>query len=120
MKRLLPVFLAFFLIAPAGAHAAPASHSPAATLDAGTQLARIGGFGRSRGVGGYRPRSRGYPYRGRNRGRGIFRSIIRALAIGYLLHLLFTTPGGLVVLMLMILGVVLLMSRFRRRRVLRY
>jgi C4-dicarboxylate transporter len=45
---------------------------------------------------------------------------VRALAIAYLLHLLFTTPGGLIVLLLMVVGFALLMSRFRRRRALRY
>jgi F0F1-type ATP synthase assembly protein I len=45
---------------------------------------------------------------------------VRAIAIGYLLHLLFTTPGGLIVLLFLIAGFALLISRFRRRRVLRY
>jgi hypothetical protein len=71
-----------------------------------------------RGGRGFGSRGRGF---GRpHRGRGLFRSILRALAIGYLLHLLFTTPGGLMVLGLMILGVLLLMSRLRRRRAYRY
>jgi hypothetical protein len=93
------------------AAAAPAVH---------TQFARFGfggrGFARpSRGFGRGR-----YGNRSRGRGTSIFRSIVRALAIGYLLHLLFTTPGGLMVLLLMIVGFALLMSRFRRRRVFRY
>jgi Flp pilus assembly protein TadB len=93
---------------------APATHTH-------VQLARFGGGFRGTGRGfGTRPR---YGYRGyrRNRGRGIFRSIIRALAVGYLLHLLFTTPGGNLLLLLMIAGVVLLVMRVRRRsRMLRY
>jgi F0F1-type ATP synthase assembly protein I len=45
---------------------------------------------------------------------------LRGLIIGYLLHLLFTTPGGLIVLVLMVLGVLLLLSRLRRGRAYRY
>jgi hypothetical protein len=105
------------LAPPALAQSGPSAAAPSV---AHTQLARFGGFG-GRGFGtrgrGFGTRSRGF---GRQRGRGIFRSILRALAIGYLLHLLFTTPGGLLVLLVMILAVVLLMSRFRRRRTLRY
>jgi hypothetical protein len=78
------------------------------------QMARFGssrGFGRSnRGFG----RSR--PYYGRRRGTGIFRRIVRALAIGYLLHLLFTTPGGLIVLVLLVVLVMFAMRRLRTRR----
>jgi hypothetical protein len=84
------------------------------------QQVRFGGFGRSRGFGRSPGIGRGrYGYRSR-RGPGIFRRIVRAIAIGYLLHLLFTTPGGLIVLVFMIAGFALLVSRFRRRRVLRY
>jgi hypothetical protein len=122
LKPIVFACLALVLAAP------PAFAQPAGGLTSGptlaqTQFARIGGF-RSPGFGsrnrGFGSRNRGFGSR-RGRGGGIFRSIIRALALGYLLHLLFTTPGGLVVLMLMILAVALLMSRFRRRRrVLRY
>jgi Flp pilus assembly protein TadB len=121
VKTLRPTLLACLalltLAPPALAQSGVGMASPSATH---TQLARFGGFG-GRGFGargrGFGSRSRGFrPHRGRS----IFRSIVRALAIGYLLHLLFTTPGGLLVLVLMILGVVLLMSRFRRRRALRY
>ena len=93
--------------------------SVAVGTTAHTQLARIGGGGfGSRGFGSrFGSRNRGFGNRSRRgRGGGIFRSILRALAIGYLLHLLFTTPGGLLVLLLMIAAVVLLMSRFRARR----
>ena len=121
MKTIRPTLLAcvalLTLAPPALAQSGPSTAAPSV---AHTQLARFGGFG-GRGFGtrgrGFGTRSRGF---GRQRGRGIFRSILRALAIGYLLHLLFTTPGGLLVLLVMILGVVLLMSRFRRRRALRY
>jgi hypothetical protein len=116
IKPTLFACLALLMVAPpafadtgGSISSAPAAH---------TQFARFGGGGfRSRGFG-----SRGFGSRGfRPRpGRGIFRSILRALAIGYLLHLLFTTPGGLLVLVLMVLAVVMLMSRFRRRRSLRY
>jgi hypothetical protein len=116
VKALVPILLscaALLTIAPP-ALAAP-GHGAVLTGAHGT-LARvgIGGF-RGRGFGS---RNRGFGSRTRSRGRGrsIFRSIIRALALGYLLHLLFTTPGGLLVLVLMIGAVLLLMSRFRRRR----
>lgn len=78
-----------------------------------TQLARFGGFRAGRPLG------RGFGYRPR-RGHSIFRSLLRGLIIGYLLHLLFTTPGGLIVLALMVLGVLLLVSRVRRGRAYRY
>jgi hypothetical protein len=120
--------LAVFVAAPpalaagvSGSGTGTGSGSGHASL-AATSLARIGGF-RSPGFGsrnrGFGSRNRGFGSR-RGRGGGIFRSIIRALALGYLLHLLFTTPGGLIVLLLMILAVALLMSRFRRRRLVRY
>ena len=121
MKTICPTLLAcvalLTLAPPALAQSGGSATSPAV---AHMQLARFGGFG-GRGFGtrgrGFGTRSRGF---GRSRGRGIFRSIVRALAIGYLLHLLFTTPGGLLVLLMMILAVVLLASRFRRRRTFRY
>jgi hypothetical protein len=77
-----------------------------------TQMARFGsrGFGRPRGFG----RSR--PFGQRNRGRGIFRRILHAIALGYLLHLLFTTPGGLIVLLLIVVLVMLAVRRLRTRR----
>jgi Flp pilus assembly protein TadB len=113
----LLVCLAFLVLAPAArSHSVTRLASSPVTHP---QFARLGGgFGR----GGFGARNRGFGRRGfrSHRGRSIFRSILRALAIGYLLHLLFTTPGGLLVLVLMILGVVLLMSRLRRRRALRY
>jgi hypothetical protein len=70
------------------------------------------GFSRPRGFGSRGFGRRPYGYRGR-RSHGILRRIIRAIAIGYLLHLLFTTPGGLLVLVMMI---ALVMALFRRRR----
>jgi hypothetical protein len=124
VKAFLPILLA----AAALLAVAPAAFAGSGVAVAGgptaahNTLARVGiggfgsrGFGRNRGFGS---RNRGFGRRGR--GRGIFRSIIRALALGYLLHLLFTTPGGLFVLVLMIIGVMLLVSRFRRRRMVRY
>jgi hypothetical protein len=115
LKPTLLACLALMMVAapamaqpPAGGAAGPAVH---------TQLVRFGGFGRpsfgrSRGFGrGYAPR---------RRGTGLIHRIVRAIAIGYLLHLLFTTPGGLMVLLVMIVAFALLMSRFRRRRMLRY
>lgn len=97
---------------------APAHAQGIALAGSHTSFARvgIGGFRRP----GFGSRGRGFGYRRPGRGRGIFRSIIRALAIGYLLHLLFTTPGGLLVLVLMIGAVLALMSRFRRRRTVRW
>jgi hypothetical protein len=120
VKACLPILLclaALLTVAPP-ALAAP-GHGIALTGVHST-FARVGfgGF-RSRGFGSrFGSRNRGF--RSRGRGRGIFRSIIRALALGYLLHLLFTTPGGLLVLVLMIGAVLLLMSRFRRRRTVRW
>jgi F0F1-type ATP synthase assembly protein I len=38
------------------------------------------------------------------------------LAIGYLLHLLFTTPGGLIVLVLIVALLMLAIRRMRTRR----
>jgi hypothetical protein len=92
------------------AEAAPAHAAAAVAPAAHTQLARFGGGFRAR-----RPIGRGFGSRPR-RGHSIFRSLLRGLIIGYLLHLLFTTPGGLIVLAFMILGGLLLVSRLRRRR----
>ena len=116
LKPALLACLALLMVAPPAL--AERSAAPAAAPAVHTQLARFGGFGRpsfgrSRGFG------RGYGYGPRRRSTGIFRRVLRAIAIGYLLHLLFTTPGGLIVLLMMILAVGFLMSRFRRRR-LRY
>lgn len=122
MKAIKPTLfacLALLMVAPPAL--AQGGGTVSATAAAHTQLARFGGGGfGGRGFGnrGFGSRNRGFG--SRRRGGGIFRSIIRALAIGYLLHLLFTTPGGLFVLVLMALAVVLLMSRFRRRRYARY
>ena len=119
LKATLIACFALLLAAPA-ALAQPAPAGSAATPGLHVQNVRFGGFGRpsfgrSRGFGRGR-----YGYGSRRRGTGIFRRIVRAIAIGYLLHLLFTTPGGLIVLLFMIAGFVLLVSRFRRRRMLRY
>jgi hypothetical protein len=109
------------MVAPPALAGATAATSSASAPTVHTQLARFGGFGgRSFGRSGRGFGGRGYGYGSRRRGPGIFHRIVRALAIGYLLHLLFTTPGGLMVLLLMVLGIALLMSRFRRRRMLRY
>ena len=105
---LLAAVLALAALVPAPASAA--THDGAAM-----QQVRFGssrGFGRSPGFG----RSRSRPFNQRRRGTGIFRRIIRALAIGYLLHLLFTTPGGLIVLVFLIGLVMLAMRRLRTRR----
>jgi hypothetical protein len=122
LKPILVACAALLIAAPAAlAQPAAAPGGGGAALAAlHTQPVRFGGFGRpsfgrSRGFGRGR-----YGYRSRRRGPGIFRRIVRALAIGYLLHLLFTTPGGLIVLLFMIAGFALLISRFRRRRILRY
>jgi hypothetical protein len=125
MRTLKPALLAclalLMVVPPALAGGGTAATSSASAATAHTQLARFGGFGgRSFGRSGRGLGGRGYGYGSRRRGPGIFHRIVRALAIGYLLHLLFTTPGGLMVLLFMILGVALLMSRFRRRRMLRY
>jgi hypothetical protein len=105
-------------LAPAAAHAS--TPAPAGAHDgASIQMARFGssrGFGRSPGFGRNRGFGRSRPYYGRRRGTGIFRRIIRALAIGYLLHLLFTTPGGLIVLVLLVVLVMLAVRRMRPRR----
>jgi hypothetical protein len=118
LKSTLIACLALVALAPpASAQTAPAVAGAVPQIH--TQQVRFGGFGRpsfgrSRGFGRGR-----YGY-GRRRGTGIFRRIVRAIAIGYLLHLLFTTPGGLIVLLLMIGGFALLVSRFRRRRMVRW
>jgi hypothetical protein len=119
LKPTLLACLALLTLAPPAL--AQSGYADAGPASAHSQFARFGGGGAfSRGSRGFgtRPRSRGFG--SRSRGRGLFRNILRALAIGYLLHLLFTTPGGLLVLVLMILAVVLLMSRLRRRRVYRF
>jgi hypothetical protein len=121
LKPTLFACLALLMAAPA-AFAQSGGYADAGTTSAHTQFARFGGGGFGRGTSrgfGTRPGSRGFGTR-RSRGRGLFRSILRGLAIGYLLHLLFTTPGGLMVLVLMILAVFLLASRLRRRRVYRF
>jgi hypothetical protein len=114
LKPTLIACLALLMVAPPSL-AQPAAAGGAGAAAVHTQQVRFGGFGRSRGFG--RP-SRGFGrgYGSRRRGTGIFRRIVRAIAIGYLLHLLFTTPGGLIVLLFMIFGFALLVSRFRRRR----
>ena len=118
-KYLVAVFASLLLLAPPAFAGSGGSAGTVALpgADAHVQLARFGGgsrgFGRSRGFGS---RNRGYRYGRRGRGRGIFRSIIRALAIGYVLHLLFTTPGGNIVLLFLLAGIVMLFLRFRRRR----
>ena len=119
MKAALLACIALLALAPPALASAPAGG--VATADAHVQLARFGGGfrGSSRGFG-TRPRyGNRYGYRGR-RGRGIFRSIIRALAIGYLFHLLFTTPGGNILLLFIIIGIVMLFMRLRRRTMIRY
>jgi hypothetical protein len=99
---------AVFALAPAAVYAAPQPGDGAAHV----QNVRFGarGFG-GRGFG----RSRPFPAR-RYRSHGIARRIIRALAIGYLLHLLFTTPGGLIVLVLIVVLIMLAVRRMRTRR----
>jgi hypothetical protein len=119
-KPTLLACIALLMVAPAALAQPAAAGSTAGTATLHTQPVRFGGFGRpsfgrSRGFGRGR-----YGYGSRRRGPGIFRRIVRAIAIGYLLHLLFTTPGGLIVLLFLIAGFALLISRFRRRRVLRY
>jgi hypothetical protein len=114
MKAALLSCIALLALAPVALASAPTPAAP--TADAHVQLARFGG-------GGFRGTSRGFGTRprygyGRRRGHSIFRSLIRGLVIGYLLHLLFTTPGGNILLLLMIAGIVMLFMRFRRRRTL--
>jgi len=118
LKPTLSACLVLLMAAPpalAGASTAGSASGPGLHV----QQVRFGGFGRGGGFG--RP-SRGFGrgYAPHRRGTGIFRRIVRAIAIGYLLHLLFTTPGGLIVLLLMIACFALLVSRFRRRRMVRY
>lgn len=121
----LAVLMLGFAAVPATAAAAPAGGPQAAVSAPHTELARLsfGGRGYSGGSRGFfGGRSRGFFggrrgfFGGRSRGRGFFRRVLHALALGYLLHLLFTTPGGLLVLLLMVGLVVWLMSRLRRRR----
>ena len=108
------------MLAPPAMASSSGAGSHAATADAHVQLARFGGGSRGFGSRGFGSRPRyGNRYR-RNRGGGIFRSIIRALAIGYVLHLLFTTPGGNFLLLFIVIGLVFLVMRFRRRTALRY
>ena len=99
-------------LVPAGAYAS--TPAVAGAHDGSSmQMARFGstrGFGRPRSGFG---RPRGFAPRRRH---GILRRIVRALAIGYLLHLLFTTPGGLIVLVLMVVLFMALMRRMRTRR----
>jgi hypothetical protein len=103
---------AVFALAPAAAHAAAQPGDGAAHVQNVRSGAR--GFG-GRGFGG-RGFGRSRPFSSRRyRSHGIFRRIIRALAIGYLLHLLFTTPGGLIVLVLIVV-LIMLARRMRTRR----
>jgi hypothetical protein len=98
-------------LVPAVAQAAPAA--PVRAQDGHMSLARFGsgrGIGRSRGFG----RSRRFGTR--RRSHHVLRRIVRALAIGYLLHLLFTTPGGLIVLIFMVVLFMLAVRRIRTRR----
>ena len=104
---------------PAGAAPAPAAaaHAPALASAAAVPPVLARGFGSSRGFGSrsFGSRNRGFGGR-RSRGHGIFRRILRGIAIGYLLHLLFTTPGGLIVLLMIIVLITLAVRRLRRPR----
>jgi hypothetical protein len=119
VRTLKPTFVACLALCLVTPPALAQTASLGAPPVAHKQFARYGGRFSGRGFGARGFGRRGLGYRTR-RGHGIFRSIVRALAIGYLLHLLFTTPGGLFVLVLMALGVFLLTRRLRRGRVYRY
>jgi cobalamin synthase len=104
---LVTAICAFAALVPAAMAAQASTPAVAGAHGGSIQMAKFGssrGFGRS---------SRGF---GRSRSHGILRRVVRALAIGYLLHLLFTTPGGLIVLVLLVLLVVFAMRRMRSRR----
>jgi len=122
MRRLLVVAVALLAFAPAApAVAANGSKSAAATQS------RLGG---SRGFFGGRTRysygrriSPGYgrrisPFFGRRR-HGVFRNVIRAIGIAYLVHALFGwgagggSPFGLLIVLAIFLWIA---SRMRRRR----
>jgi hypothetical protein len=112
---LVTAMCAFAAVVPAAAAAQSPAPAAAGAQGGSIQMAK---FGSSRGFGsrGFGRSSRGF---GRSRSHGIFRRVLRAIAIGYLLHLLFTTPGGLIVLVLLVLLVMFAMRRMRGRR-LRY
>jgi hypothetical protein len=119
---LTALLLLVVLAAGSVAASAPALGASAPAAAGGHEsLARLGGFG-GRGFG--RAPSfgnRGFGSRGfgrRTRGRSFFRRILHALAIAYLLHLLFTTPGGLF-FMVIVIGLIAFAVGRRRRR-LRY
>lgn len=78
-----------------------------------TELARFHLGGGSRGFG----RSGAFG-RSRTGGRGIIRRVVHALTVAYLFHLLFTTPGGWLLILALILFVFWLARR--GRRVMRY
>jgi hypothetical protein len=110
--------LALGAAAPAVAGAA-GTHGTSAARPLQTQQARFGGF-RSRPSFGSRYRSRyrspGYRYR-RSPFRGLGGSILRALGIAYLVHLLFGWGGGGSPFGLLLLALVIgwLVTRRRRR-----
>jgi hypothetical protein len=116
-SRILPallVALALPATAPAAAVAAPSAPK------IGVQQSRLGGF-RARPSFGSRYRSRPYrrPYARSYRRPSLFRGVLRALGVAYLVHLLFGWgPGGGSPFGLLLIAAFMLwlFTRSRRRR----
>ena len=124
MRALVPGVVAATLVAllPVAAPAQAAGGGGASARADGAQLVRgFGaggrGFGSGRGFGRSSPYGRGYGSRYRyHRRHSFLRRILHGLAIGYLLHLLFATPGGNLVLLLLLGLIAWAVMRLRGRR----
>jgi hypothetical protein len=113
------IALAFTIAAPVMSSSAPAAAYPPASSK--TQFIAFRGHigGGSRGLfGGARSSSRGRTFLGGRRGRShaLLRSIARALALAYILHLLFGHGGMGILIWLIVIGLVVHLVRRRRRQ----
>jgi hypothetical protein len=111
--RRYPVLIAlvFTIAAPVMSSSAPAAAYPPASSK--TQFIAFRGL-----FGGARSSSRGRTFLGGRRGRshGLLRSIARALALAYILHLLFGHGGMGILIWLIVIGLVVHLVRRRRRQ----
>ncbi|GAC1441623.1 MAG: hypothetical protein NVSMB51_21860 [Solirubrobacteraceae bacterium] len=107
MRRFLAALLALMMLAPQSAALAGQPGSAQTVLVARSHFH----FGRGARTGAA-PRRLHLPHIR----RGFFRRILHALALAALLHFLFRTLGGILVLLLVVLLVVMLVRALLRRR----
>jgi hypothetical protein len=115
--RILPVVASALVLGLAGPAPAVAGTS-AAKAGIQTQQSRLGGFRSARRPSfGSRYRSRPYRPRVGYRRPSLFRGILRALGLAYLVHLLFGWgAGGSPLGLLLLVAIVGLLVTMRRRR----